>query len=333
MASAGRGDTVPEMEASAVVIGSPHDASAALKYCSSGVYVLTVGAFDGNPTCSLHLYDAVTNELLWTGQTPNNVRHFRFCPAANKLFGGNPGSNTIVAWDTLTNESNIMRLQELCNNYMVSNAGNRLYINGQFGSTMMALERTDTVKMFTLKAPYQESCFTDDDDRVVSRFRNKISIIDAHVGTMLLSFDTMANPLGLCVSGDLCSVCSPKQIGVWEVSTGRKIFHHLPENKIAGICFGNNGETIAAIPQEDSQRTCQLICWTVADKAEVFSANVETLSAIVFSLSTARFCVMDSKNKRVIEYDGTTGHEISRSNPFEDSTELFVASKTGNILL
>jgi WD40 repeat protein len=293
--------------------------------CISGVYALT-WTQSPNSEHTLRLYDAMTAVQLWSA-TSGVVRKVMYSPSVNKLFAAGDSGNSITVWNTMSNTTNSFRLDCNCDTFAVSNDGVKLWARSNISTTVWNTD--EGVKLFTIpsRRQYSQAFFSDDDSQIITKTADRICVLCADSGDEVLAFPVSIPARRLRPSGDRCIVCSVQEMGVWEISTGKRMFHHSCDSFIGAVCFGYNELSIV------TDISCQAMCWNLADGALLFSILTNGASAIALSPTAARLCIYSEKDKKVREYDAGTGEETSCSDAFGEPVVLFLAYKTSAVLL
>jgi hypothetical protein len=216
-----------------------------------------------------------------------------YCPVTNKLYGVRPynrKSTDVTIYDLRTNEKINIDLGCNCYSCEVSSTGHSLLVRTQFGQVIWDLD--NMVKVCTLEIHFLGVCLSSGGDRIITRIHERIRIYNSTTGNALLSFDALRVVTGMQVAGEWLVEHSPKEIGIWDIGTGVRLFEVTSGLlNITTVCIGCGGGTIAAACW-DHTSTNQLLCWNVEDKSLGFYVIIAKCTALTLSPISSNFhCV------------------------------------------
>jgi hypothetical protein len=302
----------------------------------------------GESPRTVQLWDAMNQELLWSGRCREDVLlELIYSPAANKLFSmPHVGADSIYAFDIASKTTKTIGYEQSFRFFRCSNNGARLLtqetIPHRVGYITSVWNVADGTKLFTQTTPVTLAAeFTADDSKVVAHTLLDcfVCVFDSDTGDCVLKFAAMNDKdeaLGVGSKKNICYSHILDQLGVWDCATGDCIFQVKAEGSLSTACFGVNDDSIVASTFHTAGENAGLICWSLIDGSILFktSATIREIPNFILSPSTNGFITQPSYYGSTIqEYDSLTGAPATGIISFRNNIWHLVASVAENVLL
>jgi hypothetical protein len=284
-------------------------------------------------------WDILNHQLLWSALCRTSYGII-FSPASNKLLGWDyKHASAICVWDTNTGSAFSIGDVAVYLYCTFSNCGSNVMTKLQAPKDVNVVwSIDDAAKLFTITC--SRNChFSGDDRRIVSIRDYQMCVWDADTGAEMIAFDSLYGDyegLDFSANGVLCSSMWRRQLGVWELETGSKIFHRVLPDDIRAVCFSqNNGSITAAYVNPTRSLPDLLSCWNLADGTMLYNVSAPGLRVcqIVSSPYDAKCYVLCLDGRNVREYDEVSGQETRNYESFEGRIFHLLSQCAGNILL